>query len=146
MTQFVEPIHVLIVEDNPGDVDLLLEGLESSRVNNTITAVGSGERAIAYLRHQREFEDADRPDLIFLDLNLPGTGGLEVLREIRGDEGLTDIPVVVLTRSEAAADITAAYDLGANAHVTKPLGYDEFIEAIRSIETFWLSVVRLPRA
>jgi chemotaxis family two-component system response regulator Rcp1 len=145
MSQYMQPIHVLIVEDNPGDVDLLREGLAESRVHNTISVAGDGEEAISYLGQEPGYEDALRPDLIFLDLNLPRKNGREVLDVIKNDESLCHIPVVVLTSSGATTDVSSAYALRANAYVTKPLGLEQFMETVRAIETFWLSVVKLPR-
>jgi len=146
MTQFPEPpIHILIIEDNPGDVDLLREGLAESTVQNTISVVNDGEEAMSYLRHEVGFELSARPDIILLDLNLPRKNGREVLEEIKADAVLCSIPVVVLTSSAAATDVTNAYSRRANAYVTKPLGFEQFMDAVRSIESFWLSNVKLPR-
>ena len=146
MTQFVEAINILIIEDNPGDVDLLREGLEDSKVHNSISVVGDGEEAVSFLRQERGFENAVRPDLIFLDLNLPRKNGREVLEEIKNDARFSQIPIVVLTSSEADTDVKNAYALRANAYVTKPLGFEQFMDVVRSIESFWLSIVKLPHS
>jgi chemotaxis family two-component system response regulator Rcp1 len=142
----LDPIHILIVEDNPGDVDLLLESLEQCRLPSMVSVASDGEEALSFLRHEAGFAAAVRPDIIFLDLNLPRKSGREVLREIKGDVDLTPIPVIILSSSSAAADVADAYTLHANAFVTKPLGFEQFMEVGRSVQDFWLGAVRLPRA
>jgi CheY-like chemotaxis protein len=139
-----EPVDILLVEDNPGDARLMKEALAEARVRNRLHLVADGVEALAYLRRQGPFASAVRPELILLDLNLPGTDGREVLAEIKQDEDLRRIPVVILTSSQAAADIARAYDLHANAYVTKPLDLEQFITVVKSIEDFWLTIVKLP--
>ena len=134
-----EPITVLLIEDDPGDVVLIQEAFEHNKVANTLRVVGDGVEAMDYLRSG----DA-RPDLILLDLNLPRKDGREVLAEIKQDPGLRTIPVVVLTTSEAEEDIVRSYDLHANAYVTKPVDFERFIEVVRQIDDFFVSVVKLP--
>jgi chemotaxis family two-component system response regulator Rcp1 len=139
------PIEILLVEDSPGDVRLTKEALQGGKVANNLHVVEDGEEAIQFLRHQGKHKNAVRPDLILLDLNLPKKDGREVLREIKKDDNLKRIPVVVLTTSSAEEDIIKTYDNYANCYVTKPMGFDQFIDAIKSIEDFWLSIVKLPR-
>jgi len=139
-----EPVDILLVEDNPGDARLMKEALTEAKIGNRLHLVANGVEALAYLRRQDPFADAGRPDLILLDLNLPGKDGRDVLAEIKRDEDLRRIPVVILTTSQAAADIARAYDLHANAYVTKPLDVEQFITVVKSIEDFWLTIVKLP--
>lgn len=138
------PVEILLVEDNPGDVRLTREGLREGRVHNNLTAVPDGVEALAYLRKERQYADVSRPDLILLDLNLPRKDGREVLAEIKSDPGLRNIPVVVLTSSQAEEDIVKVYGLHANCYVTKPVDLDQFIRVVKSIEDFWFSIVKLP--
>jgi two-component system, chemotaxis family, response regulator Rcp1 len=138
------PIEVLLVEDNPGDVRLTREALREGKVRNNLHVVRDGLEALAFLRRADSFEDAVRPDLILLDLNLPRMDGREVLQEIKQDPALRNIPVVVLTTSEAEQDIVRAYDLHANCYITKPVGLEQFITVVQSIESFWFSIVKLP--
>ncbi len=138
------PIEILMVEDNPGDVRLAVEALREGKVRNHMHTVGDGEEALAYLRRQGSYSDVPRPDLILLDLNLPKKNGQEVLAEIKEDPNLRRIPVVILTVSEAEADIVKTYNLHANCYITKPVDLDRFIEVVKSIEDFWLTVVMLP--
>lgn len=140
----VTPIEVLLVEDDPGDVLMTREALADHKVNNRLNVVSDGEEAIAYLRRQGRFSDAVRPDLVLLDLNLPRRDGREVLAEIKNDEDLHQIPVVVLTTSSADEDILRSYQLHANAYVTKPVDFDRFISIVRRIDDFFVSVVKLP--
>ncbi|MDQ2690479.1 MAG: response regulator [Chloroflexota bacterium] len=137
-------IEILLVEDNPGDVRLTREALRDAKVNNHMHVVGDGIEALAYLHHEGEYATAARPDLILLDLNLPGMNGFELLEAIKTDEDLKRIPVVILTTSQAERDILKGYTLYANAFVTKPVDLVQFIRVIRSIEEFWLEIVRLP--
>lgn len=138
-------VEILLVEDNPGDVRLTQEALKEGKVLNNLTVAGDGAEALAILR--RGLDDGSRcPDLIFLDLNLPKKDGREVLEEIKGDEELRRIPVVVLTTSSAEEDILRSYDLHANCYVTKPVDLEQFMKVVLSIEDFWLTVVRLPPA
>jgi chemotaxis family two-component system response regulator Rcp1 len=139
------PIEILLVEDNPGDVDLTREMVEASKVRNVIRNVSDGVEAMAYLRREPPYTSADRPDLILLDLNIPKKDGRTVLSEIKQDADLKDIPVVVLTTSEAESDILRSYQLHANCYITKPVDLGKFTTIIRSIEDFWLTVVKLPR-
>jgi len=142
--QLVKPINILLVEDNPGDADLAREALESSKMNNIMHVVDDGEKAMAFLRREGSFTDAPRPDLILLDLNLPKKDGRQVLAEIKADEGLRRIPVVILTTSRAEEDVLKTYDLHANCYITKPIDLNQFLHVVRSIEDFWLSIVVLP--
>ena len=136
-------INVLLVEDDPGDVLMTREAFEEF-VNNRLDVVNDGEAAIAFLRKVEPYEDVPTPDLVLLDLNLPRRDGREVLAEIKADPSLRHIPVVVLTTSAAEEDILRSYQLHANAYVTKPVDFDNFIRAIRQIDHFFVSVVRLP--
>ena len=138
-------IEILLVEDNPGDVRLTREALKDAKVRNNLHVVDDGVKALQYLRREPGYEDAVRPDLILLDLNLPKMSGREVLQEIKTDPALLQIPVVVLTSSEAEQDIAKAYELHANCFVTKPVDLDRFIQVVRSLEDFWLTIVRLPQ-
>ena len=139
-----KPVEILLVEDNPGDVLLIREGLKEGKVINRLHVVRDGEEAMDYLRQRGAYEEAPRPDLILLDLNLPRKNGREVLAELRNQEALRRIPVVVLTSSEAEEDILRAYDLNCNCYITKPVDFDQFIRVVESIDTFWLSIVTLP--
>ena len=138
------PIQILLVEDNPGDVRLTQEALRDARLSNDLHFVGDGEAAMAFLRNEGRYADSPRPDLVLLDLNLPRKSGGEVLAEIKADPDLRRLPVVVLTTSAAERDILHAYDHHVNAYVTKPVDFADFMEAVRSVEDFWLTVVRLP--
>ena len=144
MTDHAEPIDILLVEDNPGDVILTQEALAEAKVSNTVHVARDGEAAMRFLRGEAEHADAPRPDLILLDLNLPRKDGREVLEEVKTDPELRRIPVIVLTTSAAEEDILRSYDLHANSYVTKPLDIDAFLSSVRQIEGFWLEVVRLP--
>ncbi|TDB90832.1 response regulator [Actinomadura sp. 7K534] len=139
------PIEVLLVEDDPGDVLLTVEAFEHNKVNNSLHVVNDGEQAMDFLRREGEYPEAPRPDLILLDLNLPRKDGREVLEEIKHDDDLRRIPVVVLTTSEADEDILRSYNLHANAYVTKPVDFDQFISVVRRIDDFFVTVVKLPR-
>jgi len=145
-TTEARPIEILLVEDDPGDTLITKEALERSRVTNNLTCVVNGEEALAYLRRDGEYADAVRPDLVLLDLNLPRRDGREVLAEVKGDESLRRIPVVVLTTSQAEEDILRSYDLHANAYVTKPVDFERFVDVVRSIDEFYFTIVRLPDA
>jgi CheY-like chemotaxis protein len=140
----VTPIEVLLVEDDPGDVLMTQEAFEEHRINNRLKVVQDGVEALAYLRREEPYGDAVRPDLILLDLNLPRRDGRQVLEEIKNDESLRHIPVVVLTTSQLDEDILRSYQLHANAYVTKPVDFDQFIKAVRQIDEFFVSVVKLP--
>jgi chemotaxis family two-component system response regulator Rcp1 len=139
------PVQILLVEDNPGDARLAREGLSECKIRNNLHVVDDGVKAMAFLRREGDYASACRPDLILLDLNLPRKDGLQVLREIKTDQGLKVIPVVVLTTSMADQDITNSYALHANCYVVKPLGLPQFLDAMRSIEDFWFTIVTLPR-
>ena len=135
-----QPIVVLLVEDDPGDVVLIQEAFEHNKVRNRLHVVGDGVEAMRFLRDG----GGERPDLILLDLNLPRKDGREVLAEVKGDPELRSIPVVVLTTSKAEEDILRSYDLHANAYVTKPVDFNRFIEVVRQIDEFFVTVVKLP--
>ena len=139
-----EPIEILLVEDNPGDVRLTQEILKEGKVRNNLAVVGDGDEALVYLRKKGRHSAAARPDLILLDLNLPGRDGQEVLTEIKEDSDLRRIPVIVLSTSEAEQDILRSYDSHANSYLTKPVDLDQFIGVVRAVEDFWLTVVKLP--
>ena len=138
------PIEILLVEDNPGDVRLTREALKEGKIRNNLHVARDGVEALAVLRREGEHADAPRPDVILLDLNLPRKSGREVLSEVKQDPALRQIPVVILTSSEAEEDILRAYDLHANCYISKPVDLDQFITVVRSIEDFWFSVVKLP--
>ncbi len=137
-------IEILLVEDNPGDARLTLEAFKAAKVQNNLTVVNDGVEALAYLRRQGRYADSVPPDLILLDLNLPKKDGREVLAEIKSDEHLRKIPVVILTTSASRDDIVRAYSMHANCYITKPVDLEEFLSAVRSIEDFWLTLVKLP--
>jgi CheY-like chemotaxis protein len=137
-----EPIRILLVEDSPGDVVLTAEALRDARVANELHVVRDGEEAMRFLRGEGEHAGAPRPDLVLLDLNLPRMDGKEVLAAMRADPDLAGIPVVVLTTSTRDADILDAYDLRANAYVSKPVDFTRFLDVVRSLEGFWVEVVR----
>ena len=138
------PIEILLVEDDPGDVLITQEAFADYKIANRLSVVSNGEDAIAYMRKQGRFEDVATPDLVLLDLNLPRRNGREVLFDIKGDPQLRRVPVVILTTSEADEDVIAAYDLHANAYVRKPVDFDQFVAAVRAIDDFFITVVRLP--
>jgi CheY-like chemotaxis protein len=140
----VRPAEILLVEDNAGDVRLAIEALKDAKVHNNLTTVSDGASALALLRRQGKYAKSPRPDLILLDLNLPGKDGREVLSEIKADPQLRMIPVVVLTTSQAEEDILRAYNLQANCYIAKPVDLDRFAQIVRSIEDFWLTIVKLP--
>ena len=138
------PIEILLVEDNPGDVRLTREVLKEGKLLINLRAVEDGVEALAFLRREGKYADATRPDLILLDLNLPKKDGREVLAVIKADEHLRRIPVVVLTVSQAEEDILKSYNLNANCYISKPVDLDQFIRVVKSIEDFWLTIVKLP--
>jgi CheY-like chemotaxis protein len=140
-----KPIEILLVEDSLGDVRLIQEALEEAKVRNRMSVVGDGVEALAYLHRQGHYARAVHPGLILLDLNLPRKNGFEVLREIKADEDLKRIPVVVLTTSQAEQDIVKSYELYANAYISKPVDLEQFLKVVKAIEDFWLEIVRLPR-
>jgi CheY-like chemotaxis protein len=133
-----------MVEDNPDDIELTVEALKDARVANHLTVVQDGEEALSYLRCRGKYAQAVRPDLILLDLNMPRKNGRDVLRDIKNDPKLKRIPVVILTTSQAEDDILHTYDLHANCYITKPVDFNQFLKVVRSIEDFWLTVVKLP--
>ncbi len=138
------PIEVLLVEDDPGDVLMTQEAFADYKIANRLSVVTNGEDAIAYMRKRGRFADVPTPDLVLLDLNLPRRNGREVLREIKEDPDLRRVPVVVLTTSEAEEDVLASYLLHANAYVRKPVDFEQFVAAVRAIDDFFITVVRLP--
>jgi two-component system, chemotaxis family, response regulator Rcp1 len=140
----VSTVDILLVEDNPGDIRLTREALRDSKIRNNLTVVEDGVEAMAYLRREGAYADASRPDIILLDLNLPRMDGREVLREIKADDMLKRIPVVVLTTSESEDDILRSYDLHANCYIAKPVDFNRFITIVHTIENFWFSIVKLP--
>lgn len=140
----VRPIEILLVEDNPGDARLAWEAIREAKVSNNLRWVPDGVEALCYLRREGKFAGAQRPDLILLDLNLPRKDGREVLAEIKNDESLKRIPVVVLTTSQAEEDILKAYHLNANCYISKPVDLEQFMKVINAIENFWLTIVKLP--
>jgi CheY-like chemotaxis protein len=137
-------VEILLVEDSPSDTDLTVEALKEAKVRNNLSVVEDGVQAMEFLRRKGKFADAPRPNLILLDLNLPRKDGREVLAEIKADENLKTIPVVVLTTSRAEQDVLRAYHLNANCYITKPVDFEQFLNVVRAIETFWLYVVCLP--
>ena len=139
-----EPADILLVEDNPGDVRLTEEAFREGHIENTLHVVTDGVEAMDFLTQRGEYEDAPRPDLVLLDLNLPRKNGETVLAEMKVDPGLRTIPVIVLTSSDAQEDVLTSYELHANAYLTKPVDPDAFIETVRSFEQFWFSIVKLP--
>ena len=138
------PIEILLVEDNPGDVRLIKEVFKDAKIYNAMQVAYDGETAMEILRRKGEYMDGSYPDLILLDLNLPKKDGREVLREIKEDENLKCIPVVILTTSNAEEDLIETYKMNANCYITKPVDLDQFINVVKSIENFWLSIVKLP--
>ena len=139
-----KPVEVLLIEDDPGDVLMTREAFDENKVANRLTVMSDGAAAMAYLRKEGEHADAPTPDLVLLDLNLPRMDGREVLAAMKSDDQLRRIPVVVLTTSEAEEDVLRSYALHANAYVTKPVDFERFIDVVRQIDDFFLSVVRLP--
>jgi CheY-like chemotaxis protein len=137
-------IDVLLVEDDPGDILMIREAFEDNKVRNRLTCVTDGVQALDYLRREGDHVGATRPDLVLLDLNLPRKDGREVLAEIKADDDLHTIPVVVLTTSQAEEDVLRSYELHANAYVTKPVDFERFIEVVRQIDNFFVTVVKLP--
>ncbi len=138
------PVEILLIEDNPGDVRLTEEALKEDKLQAKLHVVMDGQEAMCFLRKEGDFADTPRPDLILLDLNLPKKDGREVLAEIKTDEELKQIPVVVLTTSQAEEDILKAYELNANCYITKPVDLNQFIKVVKSIDDFWFTVVKLP--
>lgn len=145
-TRISKPIEILLVEDNPGDVRLTREALRGAKVHNNMVVAGDGQEALSLLKQEGEYAGSTRPDLILLDLNLPLMNGFEVLDAIKDDPELKRIPVVVLTTSQAEQDIVHSYNLHANAYITKPVDLAQFVKVIKSIEDFWLEIVKLPNS
>jgi len=141
---FGKPVDILLVEDNPGDVRLTQEAFKDGKMLNKLHVVEDGMEALAFLKREDKYIDVPRPELILLDLNLPRKDGRDVLAEIKADRDLKRIPVVILTTSRSEEDILRSYDLNANCYITKPLELDKFIEIVKSIEDFWLTIVKLP--
>jgi chemotaxis family two-component system response regulator Rcp1 len=139
-----KPIEILLVEDSPSDAALTIEALKAGKIANRLSHVEDGVDAMDFLRHRGKYADAERPDLIMLDLNLPRMDGRDVLAEIKNDPDLKIIPIIVLTTSRSDKDILKSYQLNANCYITKPVDFDHFIEVVKSIENFWLTVVTLP--
>ncbi|QLE54699.1 response regulator [Nostoc sp. TCL26-01] len=144
MSKAIMPIEVLLVEDNPGDAQLTRIALEDSKISVNLNVVEDGVEAMAFLRKQEKYVSVPHPDIILLDLNLPRKDGREVLAEIKTDDYLKRIPVVVLTTSQAEEDILRAYNLAANCYITKPVDFDQFVKIVQSIENFWFAIVKLP--
>lgn len=142
----IEPIHILLVEDNPGDVRLTREALKDGKVHNKLSVVPDGVEAMDFLRRAGNYADSQRPDIILLDLNLPRKDGREVLEEIKKDSDLRRIPVVILTTSDDEHDILRSYDLHANCYITKPIDLSQFATIVKTIENFWFQIVKLPPA
>lgn len=140
------PIEILLVEDSPGDVRLTREALRDAKVSNNLSVASDGLQAMSFLSRQNGYADAPRPDLVLLDLNLPKLSGREVLERVKRDPGLMNIPVVVLTTSAAEEDILRSYQLHANCYITKPVDLEQFLKVISTIDNFWLTIVKLPRA
>lgn len=140
----MEAIEILLVEDNPGDIRLTQEALKDSKLYNNLNIARDGVEAMAFLRRENQYRTAPRPDIILLDLNLPRKDGREVLEEIKEDEVLRRIPVVVLTTSDADEDILRSYNLHANCYITKPVDLNRFISIVKTIENFWFQIVKLP--
>ena len=138
--------EVLLVEDSPGDVRLTREALKEGKVRNNLSVVNDGVEAMEFLRRQGKYADAPRPDIVLLDLNMPRKDGREVLAEMKSDDDLKRIPVVILTTSEAEQDILKTYELHANCYLTKPVDLEQFISIVKSVEDFWLTIVQLPRS
>ncbi|MFQ5901141.1 MAG: response regulator [Thermodesulfobacteriota bacterium] len=138
------PIEILLIEDNPADIRLTQEAFKDGKIQNNMTVAADGVEALAILHQEGKYADTPRPDIILLDLNLPKKDGLEVLKEIKTDEDLRPIPVVVLTTSKSEEDILKSYNLNANCYITKPVQLEDFLDVARSIEEFWLTIVKLP--
>ena len=137
-------INILMVEDNEGDIVLTVQALKEAKINNQINVVRDGEAAIQYLHKEGQYTDAATPDLILLDINLPKMNGIEVLEELKRDELLKVIPVVMLTTSDSEKDVFASYQNHANCYITKPVNFENFMEVIQKIKDFWIDIVRLP--
>jgi CheY-like chemotaxis protein len=141
----IQPVKILLVEDNEGDIRLTREALKEGKVHNDLYVTRDGMEALAFLRQEGKYRDAECPDIILLDLNLPRMDGRELLEKIKEDASLRRIPVVILTTSEDEAGIVRSYELHANCYITKPVNMEQFVSVVRSVEDFWFSIVRLPR-
>ena len=141
----MKEIHILLIEDNEGDIVLTIEALKEAKINNTIDVVRDGEKAMQFLKKEGEFAGAATPDLVLLDINLPKLDGKEVLAKIKNDEVLKVIPVVMLTTSDSEKDIFESYHNHVNCYITKPVGFQSFIDVIHTIKDFWISIVQLPK-
>jgi len=139
-------MHILLVEDSVPDIELTLEALADAKVANEVAVCRDGVSALAYLRHDGDYADTTRPDLVILDLNLPRMNGHEVLAAMQADPSLRRIPVAVLTTSTAEADVVRTYDLGANCYLTKPIDLEQFMKVVQAVDDFWLGIVRLPKS
>lgn len=140
----MKPIEMLLIEDNPGDARLAIEALKDAKVHNNLHWVQDGVEAMDFLRRKGNYSDAPRPDVILLDLNLPKKDGREVLADVKADEDLRRIPVVILTISDAEEDVIKTYNLHANCYIRKPIDLDQFVAVVKAIEDFWLTIVKLP--
>ncbi len=138
-------IKILLVEDNEGDIVLTIQALKKARVSNGISVARDGDEALKFLRKEGTFQNAETPDLILLDINLPKIDGMEVLTEIKNDESLRSIPVVMLTTSDSENDIVRSYYNHANCYITKPVDFNNFMEVVQMIKDFWISIVKLPK-
>lgn len=138
-------IEILLIEDSLGDIRLTQEALKEGKIKNNLSICHDGIEAMAFLRQEGQYKDSPKPDLILLDLNMPRKNGIEVLQELKTDEKLKFIPTVILTTSAADTDIMDSYNLNANCYITKPVDFEQFIKVIRSIEDFWLTIVKLPK-
>lgn len=138
------PVEILLVEDSLADIELTKLGLREGKIANNLSIVRDGEEAMRFLRREKEFTDAPRPDLILLDLNLPGKDGREVLHDIKHDENLKQLPVVILTTSQAEEDVMRAYGLHANAYMTKPVDFEGFVSIVKGLSNYWFTLVKLP--
>ena len=138
-------ISILLVEDNEGDIILTLEALKEAKIYNEINVVRDGDAALQYLNKEGEYQDAETPDLILLDINLPKMDGIEVLAKIKSNEGLMVIPVVMLTTSDSEKDIFQSYQSHANCYITKPVNFENFMDVIQTIKDFWINIVKLPK-
>ncbi len=145
MQEIGDPIEILLVEDNPGDVRLTEEALKEGKLRNNLYSVADGVEALAFLRQEGRYISAPRPNLVLLDLNLPKLGGMEVLAQMKADPRLRRIPVVILTTSAAERDVLRSYDLHANCFITKPVDFEQFTQVVQSIQDFWFSIVKLPQ-
>jgi len=143
-TTSVRPVEILLVEDSPSDARLTMEALKEGRLLNSVHHVDNGEDAMAFLRREGEYENAPRPDVVLLDINLPRKSGLEVLGETKADPALRSIPIVILSTSKHEKDVFTAYGLNANCYITKPVDLEKFIEVVKFVDHFWVNIVTLP--